>query len=422
MVKRKLGPKKVNKKVFSDASKEYLSSRDAGSLHDQSTIEHRQNLLNSDGIDPLSIRTAFPSSTVNVFPENISVIERSNLSNELETQDNGERQGNTPNHSSSIITSPPLKKLCTSAQKLQAARQRTTPIDSESSKKQNNEESEKDIDKDSLDDEEDVFCPPQSLWIVDFAQMETNLNNVLCCKFCYGSVKILENVKARQGLGTKIQFRCENSLCTSHQHAYSFNTTEKKRGQNKFEINERNVLASRLIGKGQANALKYCSVMGLAPPLSRPAWKNHANVIDEAAIKAKDVSVKQAVERVKAAQSDMGKEVPEVATSFDASWSSRGWTARDGIVSGIAEETSQVLDVLHLTNSCPRCTDLQNLLDKGKLSQDEHMEKYLKHEESCCVNHEGSSSVSLNYNVYLPIGKCLSMKIINDRIFQIISL
>ena len=93
MVKRKRGPKKVNKKIFSDASKEYLSSRDAGSLYDQSTIEHRQNLLNSDGIDPLSIRTAFPSSTVNVSSENISVTERSDLSNELETQDNGERQG-----------------------------------------------------------------------------------------------------------------------------------------------------------------------------------------------------------------------------------------------------------------------------------------------------------------------------------------
>ena len=98
--------------------------------------------------------------------------------------------------------------------------------------------------------------------------------------------------------------------------------------------------------------------------------EKYRNVIDEAAIKTKDVSVKQAVERER--ERKLCKIVPEVATSFDASWSSRGWTACDGIVLGIAEETSQVLDVLHPTNSCPQCTDLQNLLNKGKLSQNKH--------------------------------------------------
>ena len=76
--------------------------------------------------------------------------------------------------------------------------------------------------------------------------------------------------------------------------------------------------------KGQANALKYCSFIGLAQTLSRPVWQIHANVNDKAAIKANDVIVKQAVERVKAAQSDIGEEVPEVSTSFDAFRSSRG--------------------------------------------------------------------------------------------------
>ena len=89
-------------------------------------------------------------------------------------------------------------------------------------------------------------------------------------------------------------------------------------------------------------------------------------------------------------ESETGKSMVEIPTSFDASWSSRGWTARDRVVAAIAEKTSQVLDVLALTNGCPQCTELKNLVDEGKLSSNDHMERYLQYEEVCCVNQEGS--------------------------------
>ena len=190
------------------------------------------------------------------------------------------------------------------------------------------------------------------------------------------------------GLGTKIHFKCKNDFCSSQKFEHAFFTTSKKAGQNKF-------------GKGRANSEKYCSIMGLARPIRRSAWKKHATIVDAAAIKAKDASIKRAAERVKNVESETGKSMVEIPTSFDASWSSRGWTARDGVVAAIAEETSQVLDVLALTNGCPQCTELKNLMDEGKLSSDDHMERYLQHEEECCVNHEGSSSVSSRKFVHI---------------------
>ena len=71
----------------------------------------------------------------------------------------------------------------------------------------------------------------------------------------------------------------------------------------------------------------------------------------------------------------------ETPTSFDASWSSRGWTTWDGVVAAIAEETSLVLDALALTNGCPQCIELKNLVDEGKLSSNDHMKRYLQNEE-----------------------------------------
>ena len=349
---RKRKSKKSGKK-FSDESKAYLMDRDPGGWHNQQTIEHRQRLLNTKNVDSVTIRTATPPTS----------------------------------------SSAPLQKLCASAQKIHAARNRIDDLESTES---NDDESEEEED-DELVKSDNKLCPPENLWIVDFKSLEGNMNDFLCCKYCYGQVDILEQISARQGLGTKIQFNCKNVSCESRQLSYGFNTTRKKEGQNIFEVNERNVLANRFIGKGRANSEKFCSIMGLARPIRRPAWKKHATNIDAAAISAKDSSTKSAADRVKSARSDMDLATTnvEIPTSFDASWSSRGWTARDGLVAAIAEETAQVLDVLTLTNSCPQCTEFKNLLDDGKISSDEHTERYLRHEERCSVNHDGSSSVSL---------------------------
>lgn len=42
----------------------------------------------------------------------------------------------------------------------------------------------------------------------------------------------------------------------------------------------------------------------------------------------------------------------DVATGFDGSWKKRGHSAHEGVISAVAEDTAQVLDVEHLINYC----------------------------------------------------------------------
>ena len=379
--------KRKSGSAFPEDRKEYLLDRDAGSWYDQATIEHRQKLLNSEGIDSLTIRSATaPSTSILSSTSNISGVDTISSSN---------NSGNEASRiSSPVSSSTPPENLCSSAQKIHSARKRMLNlecIDSES----DSEDEEDDLPVNENENAKNaILSPPQNLWIIDLQLLQRTLNNSMCCKSCQGPVQIFEVVKARQGLGTKMQLRCENSVCPSLETVHLFDTTEKKKGENKYDLNEKNVLANRLIGRGRAHSEKFCSILGLTRPIRRPAWKKHATKIDEASIAAKDESIKRAADRVKDMQPDTDTSMVEIPTSFDASWSKRGWSSRDGLVTAIADDTSQVLDVLHLANSCPQCTELTNLMEQGKLSSTEHMERYLKHEELCCVNHEGSSSVS----------------------------
>ena len=50
--------KSKNRKPFSNEAKKYLRDRDVGKWHEQDTIEHRQKLLNTAGVDSEIIRTA----------------------------------------------------------------------------------------------------------------------------------------------------------------------------------------------------------------------------------------------------------------------------------------------------------------------------------------------------------------------------
>lgn len=44
-----------------------------------------------------------------------------------------------------------------------------------------------------------------------------------------------------------------------------------------------------------------------------------------------------------------------VGVSIDGSWSSKRWTARDGVVAVVSIDTGKVLDVVYLSNSCTAC-------------------------------------------------------------------
>ena len=82
--------------------------------------------------------------------------------------------------------------------------------------------------------------------------------------------------------------------------------------------------------------------------------------------------------------------IMDTGISFDYSWNSRGWQAKDGVVPAIAEKTGKIIDILHKSSTCPSCTKKQNERDEGKSSSISYLEWFIKHEELCLLNHVGS--------------------------------
>ena len=64
---------------------------------------------------------------------------------------------------------------------------------------------------------------------------------------------------------------------------------------------------------------------------------------------------------------ELQEKVVDVAASFDCSWSSRGWSARNGVVAVISEDTGKVLDAVYITHSCRKCTDIEDKRSKDVL-------------------------------------------------------
>ena len=83
----------------------------------------------------------------------------------------------------------------------------------------------------------------------------------------------------------------------------------------------------------------------------------------------------------------------DIATGFDGSWKDRGWKSTNGFTAATAEETSQVVDVHHMINSCRQCSRFEWELENGLIGQLEYLKKVVNHDKSgkCRYNHVGSA-------------------------------
>lgn len=175
-----------------------------------------------------------------------------------------------------------------------------------------------------------------------------------------------------------------------------------------YEVNCAAVLAFRAIGKGFSAANKFCSIVNLPRPISKAPWTGHTKLFDEqatdllekvlerAAITAKEALIRAGdIEACSA--SELQKKICDVGVTLDGSWSSRGWCARDGIVAAISVLTGEVVDVVYLSSSCSQCTVMEGKWRREEITRKEYLAWYIKHEENCYLNHDGSASVSFSF-------------------------
>ena len=243
--------------------------------------------------------------------------------------------------------------------------------------------------------------PKNGNFVCSVACLQQMLENAAICKDCHNPLVLLEKTGSRQGLAALWLFNCINSACTSHVTRVPIPTSERT-GQ-KYNINVSSVVAFRAIGKGRTAAEKCFAILDLPSPVY--TWDKHTKVIRDKLEVLNENCMKDAALEVKQFMRDCGK-IPEcpneeldkklvdVGTSFDCSWSSRGWSARDGVVAAISEDTGKVVDTAFMSSSCPGCKAMEDKHAQGKISKFDYLDWYIKHEPSCEKNHDGSAQVN----------------------------
>lgn len=231
------------------------------------------------------------------------------------------------------------------------------------------------------------------------------LKKTTVCKICTNSNVELQN-ESRIGLGEAWTAVCLNKECDSHVLTKSFHSTPKNVNGRFYDVNRAFVLALRVIGRGYSAAEKLNSVLNIQHPVYKTPWSEHTKALEKAAQELLEEELSNASLEVKRLKVDNGdltlKEDEELSSciadtgvSVDGSWSSRGWTARDGIMAVVSIDKGKVLDVCYLSNSCTLCGQKERERLDGKISRVDFLQWTIDHEPQCYLTHEGSSQVSL---------------------------
>ena len=214
-------------------------------------------------------------------------------------------------------------------------------------------------------DAEETWMKMNGRAIVSGERLQKHLSEAVSCRFCQGDVEIMENVSARNGLGSSWIFQCQNKSCPSQSANSAFTTTEKRKC---FEVNRATVLGLRATGCGHAAASKFLSFLGLAP-ISKSCWAAQTKTIERGARALLEEELNLAARGVKEWKFSLGEvhcsleeldgAVVDAGVTIDASWCSRGWTATDAVIAAISVDTGKVVDVVHMSSSCGECKKME---------------------------------------------------------------
>lgn len=240
----------------------------------------------------------------------------------------------------------------------------------------------------SSDDEELIeqhLKQPNRYVAINFSTLNNFFNDSVLCKECNQSITLYEDVNKRHGLGTKIIQICSQS-CS--RNTCGFQTSENIKGSKVYDINKRSCLALRSIGRGHTSALKLFSLMNFGKPVSRRIWTNYTSDFVERADRVAAKNMKLAASELSTPDS-----TTSTPTSFDCSWNSRGWQAKQGVVAAISQDNGKIIDVIHKVSFCRDCKFYKEKRDTKEISSLEYLVWFVSHEKDCQLNHTGSPQV-----------------------------
>ena len=246
--------------------------------------------------------------------------------------------------------------------------------------------------------------------------LQDALKESAICRECKtGELQLLKDKTTRNGQGQMwiLQFKCVD--CKFHNKPKHFHTSAKR--SRFYDVNRAIVLAFRSIGRGYSAAQKFCSIVNLPNPVGKKPWTRHTHILkaaetlleeemNDAAFEVKNI-LRDVGDIENCSDEELREKVVSAGASLDGSWSSRGWSARDGIVAAISVESGKVVDVVYLSGSCNHCTAMEEKKNSGKITRREFVEWYLHHDENCFMNHDGSAAVSVLLLLFHIIRSCI---------------
>ena len=133
----------------------------------------------------------------------------------------------------------------------------------------------------------------------------------------------------------------------------------------------------RPIGRGHSAAERLMSVLNLPRPMTKSPWVLHTRVLEKAGSELLVKELSKAAKEVRefkffngliSTEERQEDKTIKVGVSIDGSWSSRGWTARDGVVAVVSIDTGKVLDAVYLSSSCTLCKGKEREKNEGTIS------------------------------------------------------
>ncbi|GFY13797.1 uncharacterized protein TNCV_985691 [Trichonephila clavipes] len=162
-------------------------------------------------------------------------------------------------------------------------------------------------------------------------------------KYFSEKVELFED--SRYGLCSHFTLKCK---CCDFFFAFA----SSKKVVNAPFINTRLVYGMRQIGKGFAEAFKFCSTLNL-PQLTKTAYKNQeAKLLKVVQEVAEESMIKASTEIVEKKQ-NLSSDIVKCGISVDGTWQRRGFTSMNGCVAAISVDTGKVLDIEVMPSYCP---------------------------------------------------------------------
>lgn len=139
--------------------------------------------------------------------------------------------------------------------------------------------------------------------LVDIDILSGAISKSALCRICgIGNLIVVKNGK--QGLAHKLSFTCTNSDCGANNSFYTSKrclskATEAKQGLKPFEVNQRIIIAMRMLGQGLIGLNLFCGLMNIGIAMKQQTYTNTLKRIFAATEKASKKERKTAPGRQK---------------------------------------------------------------------------------------------------------------------------